>query len=201
MAAQFLVQILLDRAAFRLADLEGDLDVASNRLGELVELLLVQTRFERGGECLDPGLDGGGLAVDRIVGGFGGGALGQVAQLEQPLLGDSPVKRSVSGGENRRDRVIVFMADRVVLVTVAPGTAERETQERRIDHLYGVGKHLGAVRGKVMDRAIGRVDTGSQKARRDQVIGQGRRKLSCVQVIFQLVAGELFQQEAIVWLI
>ena len=201
MAAELLVEVFLDRAPFWLRELEGDLDVAPDRLGELVELLLVETGFERLGERLDLGLDGGDLAIDRIVRGLRGIALGLVAEFEQPLLRNPPVERGVRRGENGGDRVVVFVADRVVLVAVAAGAAERETEQGRVNDLDRVGEDLGTVGGEVVDRAIGRVHAGAQEARRDQVIGQGRRELFGVQEILKLIAGELFEQEPIVRLI
>ena len=165
MAAEFLVEVFLDRAPFWLRELEGDLDVAPDRLGELVELLLVEAGFERLGERLDLGLDGGDLAIDRVVRGLRGVALGLVAELEQPLLRDPPVERGVRGGEDGGDRVVVFVADRVVLVAVAAGAAERETEQRRVNDLDRVGEDLARSGGKLW---TGR-SVGSTQVRRKPV--------------------------------
>ena len=98
-------------------------------------------------------------------------------------------------------RIIVFVADRVVFVAVAARAAERETEQGRVDDLDRVGEDLGAVRREIVDRAIGRVHAGAEKARRDQIIGQGRRELFGMQVILELVASKLLEQEPIVRLI
>ena len=93
------------------------------------------------------------------------------------------------------------MRDRVELVAVAAGALQRQAHHGRAEHVDLVGDHLDPVGEEAGDVRPGRVGGHAQEAGGDQVVVDLRRDLRRVLVVGQLVAGELFEQEAVVRLV
>ncbi len=98
--------------------------------------------------------------------------------------------------EDRPEPEVIGLRDRVILVVVAPGTADGQAQEGRADDLERVGDDLVGGQGLVLGAGRGAV------GRRPEEAGGGQRlDLLGRQVLpgtrDQLVAGQLLDEEPI----
>ena len=77
----------------------------------------------------------------------------------------------------------------------------RQAHHRRAEDVDLVGDHLDAVGDEAGDVRPGRVRGHAEEAGRDEVVVDLRRDLPGVLVVGQFVAGELFEQEAVIRLV
>ena len=123
-------------------------------------------------ELLDLGLDRVGL---RLPGGlFAGARQHDVVFLRR--------------GQERLEAVVVFLRDRVELVIVAAGTADRQAEEHDRGRVGHLGQHFVAAEGDFLVAGVPPDRTEAVEAGRD---------LQFVAVGIDLVAGQLLQHEAV----
>ena len=92
------------------------------------------------------------------------------------------------GGEKRLQAVVIVLRDRVELVIVAAGAAHRQAEEGSADGVGHLGEDFVAAEGDELVAGVA--------AHRPQAMEPGRdQQLLIVRI--DLVAGELFQDEAV----
>ena len=179
-------------------------------------------RFRRCEKCLSPGrsqrgefrgaeavfngptqarllaAQGDELAIDAGVGGVNRRPLVRRDVGHRAFFGMQPVVRIVGRQKEAFDAVVVGVRNRIELVRVAAGTVDRETEHIRGDVLDRVEHDLVADVGRVRAPRVGDVGRLPEEAGGDQRFDVARLEAVGVAPIDEFIAGDLFEQEAVV---